>query len=234
MNLLRKAIVYELNPEKVITNGTSSPEEVAEALFVSHETIKELVSELKVKFSLDDELNPGWKEQISAASKKSQKYEKLESRKRKRAEKKQKIADEKKRLEWLKENKTEGSETNEEKQPVATLISKEKTIVPPKVKKPKKVQSFTVDEVNDLEEHPVTKKPKITKPITPFKAAKGELLKSPVKELEEEADEYEAEEDERSNEAMEEDEKMIDPFFTTSSGELRYLIFLSAFVMFRS
>lgn len=241
----------------MITNAKSSPEEVAEALFVSHAAIKEIVSEIKEKFLLDDETNPGWKEQITAASKKTQKNDKLENRKRKRAEKKQKTSEEKNRLEWLKENKVEGSEIseNESKQSAPAVIPKNKTpklkVIPPKVKE-QPPQSFS-EEVNDLEELPVTKKAKfapaisiaegevddleelsVTKKakftpaisITP-KPVKGKLCVSTV-----EQSDYEPEEDLENESEIEqdlaenvvEDEKMVDPFFTTSSGEFHYFL----------
>ncbi|KAL5274425.1 hypothetical protein ACFFRR_000893 [Megaselia abdita] len=251
VKLLRKAIIYEGNPETVITNGSSSPEEVAEALFVSHTAIKEIVTEVIEKYCLDDEANPGWKDQITAASKKSQKDEKLENKKRKRAEKKQKTAQEKKRLEWLKENKIEGSEAQAED--LSDMLSKPavnskvKAIVPPKAKKQKK----TLIEESE-EAHPITKKAKFTPALViKPKAGKHSITVTSEEESEDEAliheesyadsekEESQSEEDnyseheemesfegenEESESEVEEEvtesvKKVIDPFFTTSSGE---------------
>lgn len=194
---MRKIIAYEKNPEAVITEGNSIPEEIAEALFASHPEIKQIVSEAKKKFLLSEESNPGWKEEITAASKKTLKNERLERKRRKRAERKQNLAKEKQRLDWLNENNVTATlEPMEEKEQTKNCVAEKE---PSKALKEKNAGLLERPKL-DIEKKSDDKANEGTKDCMNLNSNEENTFNSVC-------------------EPVAEEEKIVDPFFTTSSGE---------------
>ncbi|XP_055375463.1 probable serine/threonine-protein kinase clkA [Condylostylus longicornis] len=70
LQILKKAILFENDPNIVITNGNASVENLAEMLVFSNKIIREIVASLKVKFNLNNN-NPNWKEYFQKERKKA-------------------------------------------------------------------------------------------------------------------------------------------------------------------
>ncbi|CAD7092125.1 unnamed protein product [Hermetia illucens] len=101
--ILRQALLNQKSPSAVITNGLSTPEEIAQALYFSHKTIEEIVKHLKSVLNINDS-DTSWRDQVVEPSKRKRKQQRTERKQQFRQERKARKELEKKRNEWLVEN----------------------------------------------------------------------------------------------------------------------------------
>ncbi|XP_017047090.1 triadin [Drosophila ficusphila] len=151
LEIVRQSLLQEgTNPNAVIANERSTPDELGIAMLRLNKLMHGLVDTFAKTLKLSADREAKWREEILETSKRRVKIERTEERKRKRKELKEQKALAKNRLEWLEQNKVAGSAVEEaptlqfdQEEKVETFQS---TIKPeanqalPKEKKEKKVK----------------------------------------------------------------------------------------------
>ncbi|XP_046806408.1 uncharacterized protein DDB_G0283697 [Lucilia cuprina] len=105
MDIMKKVLLLDKPAPAVITNGLATPEEVGVALLCMNKVMQGLIKRFKTELQLNEAENDGWREALMESSKRRQKIERTEEKRRKRLEMKQQKAMGRKRQEWLEENK---------------------------------------------------------------------------------------------------------------------------------
>ncbi|XP_037807351.1 myb-like protein X [Lucilia sericata] len=105
MDIMKKVLLLDKPAPAVITNGLATPEEVGVALLCMNKVMQGLIKRFKTELQLNEPENEGWREALMESSKRRQKIERTEEKRRKRLEMKQQKAMGRKRQEWLEENK---------------------------------------------------------------------------------------------------------------------------------
>ncbi|XP_044314637.1 DNA ligase 1 [Drosophila rhopaloa] len=111
LDIVRQSLLQEgTNPNVVIANERSTPDELGIAMLRLNKLMHGLVDTFVETLKLGTEKEAKWREEILETSKRRVKIERTEERKRKRKELKEQKALTKNRLEWLEQNKVGGSE----------------------------------------------------------------------------------------------------------------------------
>ncbi|KAI8044175.1 hypothetical protein M5D96_000326 [Drosophila gunungcola] len=111
LDIARQSLLQEgTNPNAVIANERSTPDELGIAMLRLNKLMHGLVDTFVETLKLSTDKEAKWREEILETSKRRAKIERTEERKRKRKELKEQKALTKNRLEWLEQNKVGGSE----------------------------------------------------------------------------------------------------------------------------
>lgn len=117
---MKKVLLLDKPAAAIITNGLATPEEVGVALLTMNKVMQGLIKRFKTELHLNEDESDEWKQALRENSKRRQKIERTEEKRRKRMEMKQQKALGRKRQEWLEENqkgmdleKLEGAEDTE-------------------------------------------------------------------------------------------------------------------------
>lgn len=101
---MKRVLLMEKPPAAIITNGLSTPEEVAVALLSLNKVMQGLIKRFKTELQLDEVKKKEWQEVLMELSKRKQKIQRTEEKRKKREEMKQQKAMGRKRQEWLEQN----------------------------------------------------------------------------------------------------------------------------------
>ncbi|XP_039494441.1 DNA ligase 1 [Drosophila santomea] len=113
MDMVRQSLLQEgTNPNAVIANERSTPDELGIAMLRLNKLMHGLVDKFVETLKLSTDKEAKWREEIQETSKRRAKIERTEERKRKRKELKEQKAQTKNRLEWLEQNKVANAEVN--------------------------------------------------------------------------------------------------------------------------
>ncbi|XP_073837432.1 rlb1 [Musca autumnalis] len=104
VEIMKCVLLLEKPPASVITNGSSTPEEMAPALLAMNKVMQGLIKRFKLELKLEDSEDAKWREELKENSKRRQKIERTEEKKRKRQALKEQKAMARKRTEWLEQN----------------------------------------------------------------------------------------------------------------------------------
>jgi len=193
LDLVRECLLQEgTNPNAVLANERSTPDELGIAMLRLNKLMHGLVDTFVKALELSTDKEAKWREEILETSKRRAKIERTEERKRKRKELKEQKALTKNRLEWLEQNKVASSEVpstedttsavqvnQDEKQDISETPAKtEKPAVPNKEKKDKKIAK---KEKILKKDKPLVKKDEKPKPDIPKPVPKMESVEK-VKE----------------------------------------------------
>ncbi|EDV49773.1 DNA ligase 1 [Drosophila erecta] len=168
MDMVRQSLLQEgTNPNAVIANERSTPDELGIAMLRLNKLMHGLVDKFvdTLKLSIDKEAK--WREEILETSKRRAKIERTEERKRKRKELKEQKAQTKNRLEWLEQNKVVDADANgvaaetstlevsqvKDEDVLQTSVKTENPSVPLKVKKEKTPKKPAKKEKNLKKKH---------------------------------------------------------------------------------
>ncbi|XP_065355091.1 MATH and LRR domain-containing protein PFE0570w [Calliphora vicina] len=118
VDIMKNVLLMDKPAPAVITNGLATPEEVGIALLCMNKVMLGLIKRFKTELQLNEAENSEWKEALMESSKRKQKIERTEEKRRKRLEMKQQKAMGRKREEWLEGNKqdNEDDEVSEDKE----------------------------------------------------------------------------------------------------------------------
>lgn len=230
---MKGVLLLEKPPAAVITNGSSTPEEMAGALLSMNKVMQGLIKRFKLELKLEDSESAKWKEELRENSKRRQKIERTEEKKRKRQALKEQKAMARKRNEWLEQNCPNGGSEEAPKDDSISTVPGWKVEEVEEEKLPKEI----------VESKPILaiKKPKIkrTKPVkdekpirndVPIKKSKPEVQPTLREPQENPTPEYESDEgsqpesfkpsdDDNAESETEETTHVVDPFFVTETGE---------------
>ncbi|KAH8354136.1 hypothetical protein KR084_001248, partial [Drosophila pseudotakahashii] len=194
LDIVRQSLLQEgTNPNAVIANERSTPDELGIAMLRLNKLMHGLVDTFVEALKLTTDKEAKWREEIVETSKRRVKIERTEERKRKRKELKEQKAQTKNRLEWLEQNKVPGSEVpptaeaaedtstvegnQVEKQETSETETPAKTEKPPALTKEKKDKKVAKKEKNIRKDKPFVKKNEKPEPATPKPVLKKESVK---------------------------------------------------------
>lgn len=100
---MKRVLILEKSPSAILTNGFSSPDEVAVAMITDNKFMQDLAKVFKEKLGISNE-NKNWKKELMQASKKQIKILKTENKRKNRKVIKEQKAMARKRTEWLKKH----------------------------------------------------------------------------------------------------------------------------------
>lgn len=230
---MKTVLLLEKPPAAVITNGLSTPEEMATALLAMNKVMQGLSKRFKLELKLEDGSNSTWREQLKENSKRKQKIERTEEKKRKRLALKEQKAVDRKRQEWLEQNcqadiadeeknidnvSTEkGWEVEEIDVPILKEVEKEeandKSLLIPKTLKSRSRESKNLSNIQNDKPKKKQKMESIIKEVTEFDVNSS---------VEEEIEPEKVQERLISDEELEDDAAethVVDSFFVTETGE---------------
>uniref|UniRef100_A0A1I8PTE3 Serum response factor-binding protein 1 n=1 Tax=Stomoxys calcitrans TaxID=35570 RepID=A0A1I8PTE3_STOCA len=104
VDIMKAVLLLERPPAAVITNGLSTPEEMAVALLAMNKVMQGLAKRFMMELKLEDPTNSSWRDELKESSKRKQKFQRTEEKKRKRMELKEQKAIARKRQEWMEQN----------------------------------------------------------------------------------------------------------------------------------
>ncbi|XP_070073198.1 serum response factor-binding protein 1 [Drosophila takahashii] len=182
LDIVRQSLLQEgTNPNAVIANERSTPDELGIAMLRLNKLMHGLVDTFVETLKLTTDKEAKWREEILETSKRRVKIERTEERKRKRKELKEQKAQTKNRLEWLEQNKVPGAEVpptaaedtstiegaQVEKQETSEIETPAKTEKPTALNKEKKDKKVANKEKNLRKDKPFSKKDEMPGPATP-------------------------------------------------------------------
>ncbi|XP_034662371.1 serum response factor-binding protein 1 [Drosophila subobscura] len=183
LDIMRQLLLQDgKNPNAVLTNGRSTPDEVVLAMLALNKLMKALVDTFRQTLGLDSDKDSRWREEILETSKRRVKLERTETKKKQRKELKEQKAQTRNRLEWLEKNKvgtvggTDVTETDvlpATESAIEEVETAEEQKQKPKQEKPlrnPKVPSVKKEEKSKLREER-KQKPKPEKPLRNPKVA---------------------------------------------------------------
>ncbi|XP_061390307.1 uncharacterized protein LOC133325584 [Musca vetustissima] len=238
--IMKCVLLLEKPPAAVITNGSSTPDEMAAALLAMNKVMQGLIKRFKLELKLEDSDSAIWKEELRENSKRRQKIERTEEKKRKRQALKEQKAMARNRQEWLEQNcPTEGNDEANDGDVKNNSISTvsgwkieevEENILPKEIQENKK-QPIVVKETPKVKRPTQVVNGKPPKKEVPQKKPRLEI-KTPVVKVQENiesehesdqesiADEsFKPSEDSANESETEETTHVVDPFFVTETGE---------------
>ncbi|KAM7362814.1 rlb1 [Cochliomyia hominivorax] len=104
VDIMKNVLLLDKPAAAIITNGLATPEEVGVALLTMNKVMQGLIKRFKTELHLNETETYDWKQALRESSKRRQKIERTEEKRRKRMEMKQQKALGRKRQEWLEEN----------------------------------------------------------------------------------------------------------------------------------
>ncbi|KAH8247566.1 hypothetical protein KR038_006347, partial [Drosophila bunnanda] len=111
LDIVRQSLLQEgTNPNTVIANERSTPDELGIAMLRLNKIMHGLVDTFVDALKLSTDKEAKWREEILETSKRRFKIERTEEKKRKRKELKDQKAQTRNRLDWLEQNKVAGAE----------------------------------------------------------------------------------------------------------------------------
>ncbi|XP_022213444.2 serum response factor-binding protein 1 [Drosophila obscura] len=224
LDIMRQLLLQDgKNPNAVLTNGRSTPDEVVLAMLALNKLIKALLDTFRQTLGLESDKDSKWREEILETSKRRVKLERTETKKRQRKELKEQKAQTRNRLEWLEQNKVEavgGTDVVAETDvlPATESAVSEVEAAKEKKQKPKQEKPLRNPKLTSVKKE----KPKLREKKQPQKDKKPEINPKPI-DIKEKTREREPEK-EPSIEKETKAEKdrpthVIDPFFITESGQ---------------
>ncbi|XP_068153999.1 brain acid soluble protein 1 homolog [Drosophila tropicalis] len=226
------------NTKAVLTNGLSSPNELAMAMLEENKIMSQLLNNFRQELKLStDKGKVEWREEILEVSKRQAKFQRTEEKKRKRKELKEIKANDKKREEWLKENQQglqEGEENVKEEQeehdqtkniePTETSNPEDtpsKALAKEKQKKLKEKLKTKPNKSNESNQKKLTKQKETLKPNLKPDAAIKQRSTKPETNANEATKQKPAKLKEKpiKKAAKDRPTHVIDPFFITQSGQ---------------
>ncbi|EDW83863.1 uncharacterized protein Dwil_GK13837 [Drosophila willistoni] len=226
------------NTKAVLTNGRSSPKELAMAMLEENKIMSQLLNNFRQELKLsNDKEKVKWREEILEVSKRQAKFKRTEEKKRKRKELKEIKANDKKREEWLKENQQrlqDGEEIVKKEQeehvnikkiePAQTSIPQDtasKAPIKEKEKTLKEELKTKPNQVNESNQKKLTKQKEKLKPDPKPEAAIKPKSTKPETKANEATKQKPTKLKEKPMKKPVKDRPthVIDPFFITQSGQ---------------
>ncbi|XP_034132740.1 serum response factor-binding protein 1 isoform X2 [Drosophila guanche] len=223
LDIMRQLLLQDgKNPNAVLTNGRSTPDEVVLAMLALNKLMKALVDTFRQTLALDSDKDSKWREEILETSKRRVKLERTETKKKQRKEIKEQKAQTRNRLEWLEKNKvgTVGGtdETEADVLPATESAIEEVETAEEQKQKPKQEKPLRNPKVASVKKE----KPKLREKKQPQKEKKLEIKPKPIdiKEKPRKREhEKEASIEKEINDEKDRPTHVIDPFFITESGQ---------------
>ncbi|EDW34382.1 GL21612 [Drosophila persimilis] len=244
LDIMRQLLLQDgKNPNAVLTNGRSTPDEVVLAMLGLNKLMKALVDTFRQTLGLDSDKDSKWREEILETSKRRVKLQRTEAKKRQRKELKDQKAQTRNRLEWLEQNKVDRDvagtdvlpaaepavgevETAEEKKPKQEKLQRTPKVasVKKELREKKQTQNEKKPEIKpkpiDVKEE---EKSKVREKKQQQKDRKPEISPKPidVKERTRKRPQEKEPSIEKEETTAEKDRPthVIDPFFITESGQ---------------
>ncbi|XP_075145902.1 rlb1 [Haematobia irritans] len=138
VEIMKSVLLLEKPPAAVITNGLSTPEEMAVALLAMNKVMLGLTKRFRMELKLEDSQNNTWRDELRESSKRRKKIERTEEKKRKRLEMKEQKIVARKRQEWMEQNCENVNKDESKDGPISTVGEWKIEDIPEKDDQPKK------------------------------------------------------------------------------------------------